>query len=437
MMRWQAKVAVLLVLVAVGLGVLAACSADDGTIPPCTPVEGSERDPCEPDLTQSSDANVRSINLLGDEPWPIREYLDSGDGLLRTGHIVVRGQYIPGTVRCETRNIDRAQPYTTLKDYELESGLGFVICYADVNVAAYIVGQGPSTLTVLAETVTYWDPRITEEEAEEARRSVESVFIQGGNAGNSRIRGVPSGGITGVESILFLGPAIDASIEAWEVFFIWDVERRDDGTVIAVHPDRDAWARRDNYETAYRSKAEWTLTDFTTEAQAARRAMVADYDGRIDEAEDLPQLVTNANNLHAFHVETGNVNHPDGPPETSLPPPCGLAVPDQTSNPGLMLDCMALLEGKDTLRGTGTLNWGVDEAISGWDGITTGGTPSRVTKLELADKSLTGSIPAALARLNLATLKLAGNSLTGCIPPALRDVPTNDLDALGLPDCAE
>ena len=424
-----------LVLLLAVLAVGCRGDASPTEIPPCTPLEGAIQDPCEPDLTQSSDANVRSINLLGDEPWPIRDYLDGGDGTLRTGHIVVRGQYIPGTVRCATRNIYRAQPHTTLDDYELESGLGFVNCYADVNVAAYIVGQGPSTLTVLAERVRYWDPRLTEEEAEEARRSVESVFVQGGNTGNSRIRGVPNGGITGVESILFLGPAFDASIEAWEVFFIWDVERRDDGTVIAVHPDRDAWARRDNYETAYRSKAEWTLSDFTTEAQAARRAMVTDYGGRIDEDEDLPQLVTNANELHDYYEEVGAVNHPDGPPETTFPPPCGLAVPDQTSNPGLMLDCFALLDAKDTLRGTAELNWSVDVAIADWDGVTVAGTPQRVMKLELADKSLTGSIPAAVARLELTTLRLSGNSLTGCVPPAPREVPENDLDTLGLPDC--
>ena len=249
-------------------------------------------------------------------------------------------------------------------------------------------------------------------------------------------------------------------MEGWEVFRTWDLERRDDDTVIVVHSSRDYWLRRD--ADTYRSQVEWTLPDFTTAAQAAHQARLADYDGRIDAEEGTPQLVTNANNLHAFHVETGNVNHPDGPPETSLPPPCGLAVPDQTSNPGLMLDCFALLEAKDTLRGTGALNWSVDDAISDWDGITTGGTPSRVTKLDLDDEDLTGSIPAELGSLtgltdldlsdnsltgdipmelgllsNLASVKLSGNSLTGCIPIALQSVPTNDLDGLGLPDCVE
>ena len=290
-----------------------------------------------------------------------------------------------------------------------------------------------------------------------------------------------------MEAIFFLGPALDASIEAWRPFTIWDLERRDDGTVIAVHPNRWYSQQKDDYESMYRSKAEMTLPAFKTAAQAAHTSRLADYDGRIDEAEDLPQLVTNANNLHAFHVETGNVNHPDGPPETNLPPACGLAVPDQLANRGLLRNCKVLLGLKDELRGTAALNWSVDVAMADWDGVTTGGTPSRVRKLELADKSLTGTIPAELGSLtglkhldlsdnsltegipaelgsltglkhldlsdnsltggipaelgllhNLVSVKLSGNSLTGCIPPvAAGTCATNDLDDLGLPDCVE
>ena len=93
--------------------------------------------------------------------------------------------------------------------------------------------------------------------------------------------------------------------------------------------------------------------------------------------------------------------------------------------------------------------------------MTTGATPPRVTGLDLANQSLSGTIPAGLGRLfglttlnlrtnqltgrvppelawlsNLTELRLAGNPLTGCLPPALRRVATHDLGALGLPDCA-
>ena len=404
-----------LALVAVVL-VLVACTGESGTAP-CTPLEGQTGDPCEGDLTQifrtERPLTFRSVTtLVPSEPYPIRFYLDGGDTTMKEGHLVVRGQYLPGTVRCANRNIERLQPYYAIHTYEYEGGLGFVRCYADLHIADYIVGSGPSTLTVLAEWALYWDTTLTAPQAKAARRSTERVLVDGGSA--SRLRGVPSGGITGVETILFLGPAYDASMQAWQTFTKWDVERRADGTVIAVHPDRSRWQDKDDYEKEYRSQVEMTLPAFKEAAQAAHTSRLADYGGRIDEEEGLPQLVTDANNLRAFHVETGNINHPDGPPETSLPPACGFAVQGQTSNFDLMEDCMALLEARDMLRGTGVLNWSVDTAIGSWDGVTVERTPQRVTKLELANKGL-----------------------TGCIPPALREVVVNDLDALGLPDCAE
>ena len=141
--------------------------------------------------------------------------------------------------------------------------------------------------------------------------------------------------------------------------------------------------------------------------------------------------------------------------------PCATAAPDQADNPGLMRDCINLLAAKDTLRGTATLNWSVDTAITSWDGVRVKGSPGRVTELLLVSKSLTGTIPPDLSRLdglenlslennqltgeiptelanlaNLHALRLGNNQLTGCIPPALRDVEDNDLDNLGLQDCA-
>ena len=41
----------------------------------------------------------------------------------------------------------------------------------------------------------------------------------------------------------------------------------------------------------------------------------------------------------------------------------GIAVPDPSNNPGLVSDCEALLSGRDTLAGTGSLNWSSTTAI--------------------------------------------------------------------------
>ena len=100
--------------------------------------------------------------------------------------------------------------------------------------------------------------------------------------------------------------------------------------------------------------------------------------------------------------------------------PCASAAPDQSDNPGLMRDCINLLAAKDALRGTATLNWSVDTAITSWDGVTVQGSPSRVKRLVLVEDSLTGTLPPELGRLDgLEYLWLGYNQLTGEIPAAL------------------
>ena len=95
----------------------------------------------------------------------------------------------------------------------------------------------------------------------------------------------------------------------------------------------------------------------------------------------------------------------------------GTAVPNLSANPGLASDCNTLLAAKDALRGTATLNWSADTAITSWDGVTVKGTPSRVVEIILTDKSLTGTIPPELAKLTgLQSLHLYENQLTGSIP---------------------
>ncbi len=98
----------------------------------------------------------------------------------------------------------------------------------------------------------------------------------------------------------------------------------------------------------------------------------------------------------------------------------GEAVPDAADNPGLVLDAEALLATRDTLAGTGTLNWSAGINIAAWDGIRLGGAPSRVTSLLLHNSQLTGTIPSELGKLSsLQVLSLHHNQLTGTIPPEL------------------
>ena len=108
------------------------------------------------------------------------------------------------------------------------------------------------------------------------------------------------------------------------------------------------------------------------------------------------------------------------------PSACSMgAVPDPANNPGLVSDCEALLASRDTLAGDATLDWSADRPIEEWEGVAVGGTPQRITRLQLHSKGLNGEIPPELGSLvHLQALDLSSNDLTGQIPPELGDLAT-------------
>ena len=98
-------------------------------------------------------------------------------------------------------------------------------------------------------------------------------------------------------------------------------------------------------------------------------------------------------------------------------------VPNASSNPQLVSDCETLLALKDTLRGTGTLNWSASVPIRSWTGVRVGGSPLRVSGFRI-QSNMTGRIPSELGNLNgLTLLDLSNNQLTGTIPRALGNLP--------------
>ncbi len=97
------------------------------------------------------------------------------------------------------------------------------------------------------------------------------------------------------------------------------------------------------------------------------------------------------------------------------------------SSAGLVADCEALLAAKESLSGTGTLNWATTLAIGSWAGITV--EDGRVTRLGsdsllgrafLESEVDGGSIPTQLGSLSeLTYLNLRASELTGSIPTSL------------------
>ena len=225
-------------------------------------------------------------------------------------------------------------------------------------------------------------------------------YLQSGPAATG-----PPGGIGGREFVMFIRPSRSLSVEVMTVRYTWEVEWREDDMVVAIHP--------------FNESLEMELPALKQAVTAAHQARVAANGGRIGADTDLPMLVSDVNQLRDYYTAVGAYDT-GVPAPTQPPPPCGLAVPDQADNPGLMRDCVNLLAAKDALRGTAALNWSVDTPISRWDGVTLGGTPRRVTHLLLTSKDLTGTIPPDLGRLDgLEFLRLSSNQLTGEIPAAL------------------
>ena len=130
-----------------------------------------------------------------------------------------------------------------------------------------------------------------------------------------------------------------------------------------------------------------------------------------------------------------------------------LCRPGSGGASGLDADCSLLLANRDVLAGGAPLNWSEQVPIDFWRGVTVGGSPKRVTALELpragldgrlfaalgeltglvaldlSHNRLTGPVPPELERLDkLAFLRLAGNDLDRPFPPALHGIADHDLD---------
>ena len=459
-------------------------------IPPCTPIGGSNRDPCDVDTNwMAAVTGERGFGAdWGEQPQTIRQHMD-GRSIKLIPHIVVRGTYIPETARCVSAIPLRIPSYGDPDYYVSIESTRLIQCYADVRANAYILGSGPPQLTVLAATSRYFEGSfdaeaaaartgrnveeiMTEEELVDRIRRIQETILVDGYSPISSSPARDGEGIYGREYLLFIGPGHYHPAEVWEVFLTWAVQRQDDGTVIAVHPNRNFWRanRPDEYQT-HRGALEMDLPTFTEAVNTAHQSRVTQYGGRIasDGIEgradgiELPMLITDANRLAQFYLDTGAYEHPDGRPTQPPPVPAcaqGDAVRNKAANRALLRDCIALLDARDALAGTATLNWSADIAIDSWTGIAVSGTPKRVTginlassglsgsipyrleilwaltALDLSGNSLTGTIPASLGQLpNLTTVKLSGNSISGCIPAAFRDVTTNDLASVGLHYC--
>ena len=113
-------------------------------IPPCTPIKETPVDPCEPGWEPYGDISAM-MHYVGEEPFDMHYFLDVGTTFV--AHIVVRGTYVPGTVRCLSGDRFLLPSYWR-NAARYSRGRPLIKCYADLRVNAYVLGSGPTTLTV-------------------------------------------------------------------------------------------------------------------------------------------------------------------------------------------------------------------------------------------------------------------------------------------------
>ena len=390
------------------------------------------------------------LRLGADDPLPAADYLD------------VLFAVTLDTLDPEYRETAQAN-FRAIARGGLSEEYLFLTCFADYTVSAFLLGTGTTPTTV---TVAYdrrdeaWSYALYAREHDTGTFGAAALKTPGEYAAGlqAQVRAAEAAlraEIGGREAVVFLAPlgahhAI--AYEAWQAVAQWAVVPDDGGVVQAVRDDTPAGDPEHTQPLA-------TLTSRITTAAASDAHATT--------------RVRTVGGLEGYYRTTlqayGDITPGDGqttPFTPQQPPPApvctnGTVVSDPANNRALVADCEVLLAAKDGLRGTAPLNWSSGTALSGWTGVTTGGTPLRVTGLNLASQRLTGTLPAqvghlvALTRLNLSSnqltgdipaelgwldhlteLRLSGNTLTGCIPLALQAVATHDLRALHLPYCA-
>ena len=472
---------------------------------PCTGPGNCE--PREVSKFSLSSANLGRGALGEEETANVEEVLEKG--LRSVGaspvHIALRGTGIDGSVRCSWRGVARtpsqreeairfwlelddddplpaaaeveqqfmeeierirvAFPETAKANFRVlaQGGLStefvFLSCNADYEVSEYLLGSGPDQLTIVYDKLAEMRSYDLYSRAHAAVEYGDAALLTEGEY-ESLLKPIGWGAETGLieivegrESVVFLAPmgAHNAiAIEAWQAVAQWDLQTDEDEVVHAV---RLGTSEGDPEHTQ-------TLTNLESRIETA-----------VEEDEFAGERIESVDDLDDYYDDIGaydDITPDDGETATFTPddpPPVltcanGTAVTDPGVNRALVHDCEALLAAKDTLAGTATLDWASDTAITGWEGVTTSGTPSRVTELDLSSKSLDGTIPAELGDpwglitldlssnsltgeipeelgwlINLEEISLSGNQLTGCIPVALEEVATNDLSSLNLLYC--
>ncbi len=319
-----------------------------GTVLPCTPVEGLVADPCRGveldsvDLTSEDPESSGSFD--GTDTFPVTTYgkaePDTVSELLYerlpfgSAHLVVRGVVLPKSARCELYNfvVNNFDDPVTYAIIEHSVGdLNLYQCLQEVLVREYIVGRGPTVLTVIMDRQTVY---LQENE------SWDAVKGDGLSAQSETLIKRVERVYSGREMVLFLKPARSLRVEAWtsaSPFFHWFVQKRD-GEMRAIVEGVEGF---DKSDTETYSMVDRLLSEFVTEINQTASKRAGLYDGLVGANTNSPQLVTDANKLQEYYVAAGAVYEgedkttvlPPSPPADFVPPSTTTAPSTTTTVP--------------------------------------------------------------------------------------------------------
>ena len=339
-------------------------------------------------------------------------------------------QALPSPADAETQlmaDLTEASPayLTTLRENfrslargGLSNSYQFLSCYVDIDATEYLLGTGPSTLTVAYDRMgegysydLYQEAHTAGEFGSQAMRT-EQDHQAHRNQRASDAELLLGGLLEETENLFFLAPMAShhtIAVEAWQVIAQWKLETDSNGDVQAIRFGSSPT------EIEYSQTLSNLKSRITTAAANDPFA-----DDRITDVADLTQHYRAIGAYEDITPDDGS----DVAFMPAMPPPplscAGTTAVGTDPDPGLVDDCNALLDLEDTLTGTATLNWSKDMDMASWDGIRLGGSLQRVRMIILTDESLSGTLPALLGNLTeLRRIDLDENALTGSLPPQI------------------
>lgn len=250
----------------------------DDVRPACVPLYGALNEPCARRLPWSvfryPQVHVDfSEGFIKTFPYSVEEEMRRSWGYegIITPQIVLRGAVLPGSARCVEYS---ARVYASGEWHRSTSENPKEVCYVDISVHQYIVGRGPGQVTVIVGWRNH-------------------VYTDAENYGTKeyydRLADPIEHSYEGIEFIFNLVRPWNLAHADWNVYNLWDVQRKENGEIVGV----SRWIEYFGYAHGL-DQFEHPLAELQETMRTVHATVSSEYGGRISDEPGSPMLVTNA-----------------------------------------------------------------------------------------------------------------------------------------------